>query len=116
MAEVKWIKIVTDIFDDESIKIIEEMPEGDTIIVIWFKLLIQSGKINDGGLIYFKKDIPFTEEMLATVFKRPLNIIRLALKIFGQFGMIQIYDSRNIYNELGKAPKYFWNGTDKRIQ
>lgn len=29
MADVKWIKIVTDIFDDEKIKEIEELPNKD---------------------------------------------------------------------------------------
>lgn len=97
MAEVKWIKICTEIFDDESIKLIEEMPEGDAIIVIWFKLLIQAGKTNDCGYIYFKQDIPYTDEMLATVFKRPLNIIRLAIQVFRQFGMIEILDTQGIF-------------------
>jgi len=95
--EVKWIKICTEIFDDETIRLIEEMPEGDTVIVIWFKLLIQAGKINDCGLVYFKKDIPFTDEMLATVFRRPLNIIRMALQVFEKFGMVEIYDTQGIF-------------------
>lgn len=97
MSDVKWIKICTEIFDDESIKLIEEMPEGDAIIVIWFKLLIQAGKNNDCGYIYFKKDIPYTDEMLATVFKRPLNVIRLAIQVFKQFGMIEILDTQGIF-------------------
>ena len=33
MAEIKWIKITTSIFDDEAIKVIEQMPEGDAILV-----------------------------------------------------------------------------------
>ena len=41
--DVKWIKIVTDIFDDDKMKLIDAMPEADTIIVIWFKLLAQAG-------------------------------------------------------------------------
>ncbi|MDR7856641.1 phage replisome organizer N-terminal domain-containing protein [Tissierella sp.] len=36
MVEVKWIKIVTDIFDDDKVLLIESMPEADGIIVIWF--------------------------------------------------------------------------------
>ena len=39
MAEIKWIKIATNIFDDEKLLLIETMPEADAIIVIWFKLL-----------------------------------------------------------------------------
>ena len=39
MADIKWIKITTDIFDDEKILLIESLPEADSIIVIWFNLL-----------------------------------------------------------------------------
>lgn len=96
MTEIKWIKITTSIFDDEAIKVIEQMPEGDAILVIWFKLLITAGKINDRGLVYFKKDIAFTDETLSVVFNRPINTIRLALTTFEKFGMIEILDSKTL--------------------
>lgn len=92
MADVKWIKITTDIFDNKKIKLIESMPEGDAIIVIWFKLLMTAGNINDGGNIYFTKDIPYTEQMLSTVFNRPLPVIQLALSTFEKFNMIEFVD------------------------
>lgn len=94
--EVKWIKVCTDIFDDEKIQIIESMPEADTILVIWFKLLAQAGKINDNGFVYFRSDIPYTDDMLATIFRKPLGTIRLALQTFVKFGMIKIFDSKGI--------------------
>lgn len=97
MADIKWIKISCDMFNDEAIKLIEQMPDGDAIIVVWLKLLIMAGKINDSGYLYFKKEIPYTDEMLSTVFCRPLNAIRLALKTFENFGMIQITDEQSIY-------------------
>jgi len=34
MAEVKWIKLSTQMFKDEKIKLIEQMPEADTILII----------------------------------------------------------------------------------
>ena len=89
--EVKWIKIVTDIFDDSKIKLIRKMPEGDAIIVIWLQLLCLCGKSNNAGLLTLGK-IAYTDEMLATVFDRDLPIIRLALSVFTNFGMIEIYD------------------------
>jgi predicted phage replisome organizer len=92
MAEVQWIKIVTDIFDNRKIKQIEHMPEADAILVIWFKLLCLAGNINESGLLLITKDIPYTEEMLANEFKRPLNTVRLALGTFQRFGMIEIVD------------------------
>ena len=44
MNEIKWIKLSVDMFDDEKIKLLEKMPEGDTMIVIWCKLLTMAGK------------------------------------------------------------------------
>ena len=97
MAEIKWIKISCYLFNDEAIRLIEQMPDGDAIIVIWLKLLITAGKINDNGFLYFRKEIPYTDEMLSTVFNRPLNTIRLALSTFERFGMIQIVTQQGIY-------------------
>lgn len=92
MAEVKWIKIVTDIFDDEKILLIESMPEHDAIIVIWFKLLCMAGKTNNSGVFTLNDKIAYTDEMLATIFRRPKTTVQLALKTFEQFGMIEIVD------------------------
>lgn len=92
MAEIKWIKIVTDIFDNRKIKQIESLPEGDTIIVIWFKLLCLAGVINDSGNIYITDEIPYTDETLSTQFNRPLKTIQLAMKTFQAFGMVEIID------------------------
>ena len=92
MAEVKWIKIVTDVFDDEKILMIETMPEADTIIVIWFKLLCLAGKHNNSGVFQMGK-MPYTDEMFSTIFRRPLNTVRLALKTFEQFGMVEIINN-----------------------
>lgn len=90
MTEVKWIKIVTDIFDDEKILLIDSLPERDAIIVIWFKILCLAGKQNNGGVLMFNERIPYTDEMLATIFRRPVNTVRLALKTFEEYGMIEI--------------------------
>lgn len=92
MAEVKWIKMATGIFDNKKIRMIESMPEGDAIIVIWFKLLMLAGQVNDGGFVYFTRDIPFTDQMLSTYFNKSLQIVQLAMRTFETFGMIQIVD------------------------
>lgn len=93
MAEVKWIKIVTDVFDDEKILLIETLPDADSIIVIWFKLLCLAGKQNNGGVFLMGGRIPYTEEMFATIFRRPLNTVRLALRTFQEYGMVDIIDN-----------------------
>lgn len=93
MSDVKWIKLSTDIFDNRKIRQIEKMPDGDSIIVIWLKLLILAGNVNDGGLVYFTKDIPYTDQLLATQFDRPLATVQLAVNTFERFGMIEIIDN-----------------------
>lgn len=93
MADVKWIKITTNIFDDEKILLIEGLPSSDEIIVIWFKLLILAGKQNNNGVFLMNERIPYTDEMLATIFRRDINIVRLALKTFEQFGMLELVDN-----------------------
>lgn len=93
MAEVKWIKMATDIFDNRKIRQIESMPEGDSIIVIWVKLLCLAGNINDSGMVYFTREIPYTEQMLSNQFNRPIATVQMALRTFQQFGMIELIDN-----------------------
>lgn len=92
MSEIKWIKITTDIFDDEKIRLIDALPDHDAILVIWFKILALAGKHNRNGLLMMSDKVHYTDEMLATIFQRPLNSVRTALGIFEQFGMIEIID------------------------
>jgi len=93
MAEVKWIKIVVDIFDDEKIRIIEKMPEGDAMIVIWFKLLCVAGKSNSNGFLMLTEELAYTEDMLASLFGRDPRLVSLAIKTFERMGMIEVVDN-----------------------
>ena len=102
MAEVKWIKIVTDVFDDEKILLIESLPEADSLIVIWFKLLCLAGKQNNSGVFIMANGIPYTEPMLATIFRRKEATIRLALQTFEQFGMIEVINGAITIPNWGK--------------
>lgn len=89
-SEIKWIKLSTGIFDNDKIKQIEALPDGDSLIVIWLKLLVLAGEKNDGGAVYFTKTIPYSDQMLSVAFRRPLPTVQLALRTFESFGMIEI--------------------------
>lgn len=96
MADIKWIKLKTAMFNDDKIKVIQAMPEGDSLIVIWIRMLILAG-VNDGdGHLMISENLPYTEDMLSTVFGKPLSVIRLAIKTFEMFGMIDS-DNEGIY-------------------
>lgn len=88
MSEIKWIRVSTELFDDAKIKIIKKLPDGNTIILLWLYLLIQAGKVNDNGKVYFSQGVPMNEETLATVTDTPVNTVRLAMQTFIKFCMI----------------------------
>lgn len=93
MSDVKWIKIVVDIFEDPKILLISNLPEADSIILTWIKMLCLAGKINNGGVLILDKDIPYTEEMLASVFRMPVNTVRLAISTFEKLKMIELVNN-----------------------
>lgn len=92
MAEVKWIKLSVALPDNKKIKQIRKLPDGDTIALMWVFLLCLAGDVNDDGAVYFTPEIPYTDEMLAGQFDMDINTVRLALKTFQHFGMIEIID------------------------
>lgn len=89
MADINWIKLRVDMFDDEKIKIIQSMPEGDAILVIWIRIIALAGKCNAKGLVLIEDEFPYSDEMLATIFNKPLATVRLALGAFEKFRMIE---------------------------
>lgn len=92
MSDVKWIKITTDLFDDEKIILIETLPDSYAIIVVWIKLLCLAGKMNNSGVFMMNESLPYTEKMLATIFRMKESTVSLALQTFEQFGMIEKVD------------------------
>lgn len=90
MAEVEWIKVSTSMFEtSRKIKSIELMKDGDRILVIWFKLLLLAGNVNDGGAIYITEDKPYDLESLAGELRRPEALVKKALEVFEGYGMIE---------------------------
>lgn len=106
MSDVRWIKIVTDIFDDEKILLIENLPKADSILIIWFKLLCLAGKQNNSGVFVMNNKIPYTPRMLATIFRRKESIVKLALDTFEQYGMIEIADGTITIPNWGKHQNF----------
>jgi len=102
VTTVKWIKLSVNMFDDEKIKLIKTMPEGNKIIVIWVQLLCLAGKTNDSGLVYMGQNLSYTDEMLATILDIQVNIIRIAIQALEQLGMIEV-------KEDGKIDIVNWN-------
>lgn len=88
MAEVKWVKITTDMFDNRKIKHLRRLPDGNNIVLIWVMLLTMAGRCNAGGKIFLTEDIPYTPKMLADELAFEENTVSLALEALERLNMI----------------------------
>ena len=89
--EVKLIKLSVGLFEDEKIAVIDSMPQCDTILTIWIKLLCFAGRLNNGG-VFKVGQTAYTAEMLAAYFRRPVSDIKFAVSVFEKLGMIELSD------------------------
>lgn len=96
MSEIHWVKLSTAMFDDEKIRVIQSMPSGNEMCLIWIKLIVLAGKTNDNGCIYLTKDIPYTEDMLAKICGHTSEVIKVALHTFQKLGMIEILENNKL--------------------
>ena len=88
MADIKWIKLTTDMFDNRKVKHLRRLPEGNNIVLIWVMLLTMAGRCNSGGMIFLTENIPYTPKMLADELDFEENTVLLALQALEQLDMI----------------------------
>ena len=88
MAEIKWIKLTTDMFDNRKIKHLRRLPDGNSIVLIWVMLLTMAGRCNAGGMIFLTENIPYTPKMLADELDFEESTVVLALNALRELNMI----------------------------
>ena len=72
-----WLKLHEEFFDDESVKFIQSLPDGDKVVIIYLKLLLKSLKNN--GLICLQGFYATPEEDLALMLREDVKMIRYAM-------------------------------------
>lgn len=98
MAEVKkfyWLKLKRDFFKRHDIQVIESMPNGKDYVLFYLKLLLES--IDHEGQLRFSETIPYDEKMLSAVTNTNVDIVRTALNMFSELGMVEIWEDRTLY-------------------
>ena len=111
-----WLKLKRDFFKRHDIQIIEDMPNGKDYILFYVKLLCES--VDHDGRLRFNEEIPYNEEMLATITRTNVDIVRSAVKVFSQLQMMEILDDGTIFmREVQKmlGCESYW-AEQKRIQ
>lgn len=88
--DVKWLKLMNNMFEDEKIEYIESLPDGDMILNVWIKTLCLASKCNDNGNLTITNELPYTTTLLAHKFKKTVTQIEYAFKIMQALGMVEV--------------------------
>ena len=103
-----WLKLRRDFFKRHDIVILESLPNGKEYCLFYLKLLVES--IDHEGELRFNDTIPYNEDMLAAVTNTNIDIVRAAMGILTQMGLVEILDDETIYmraveNMIGSQTK-----------
>ena len=88
MVQVQWLKIYTDIFDNEKIKKLLKNRDGDTYCRVWFQLLTLAAKSNQNGAILLGENIPMTIDDLARIMSKTVNKLTKVIQQLCELNMI----------------------------
>jgi len=90
-----WLKLHRDFFKRHDIRIIEDMDNGTEYILFYMKLLVES--IDHEGRLRFNNEIPYNDKMLASVTGTNVDIVRTAVKLFSEMGMMELLDDGTLF-------------------
>lgn len=90
-----WLKLKRDFFKRQDIMIIEAAPNGKDYVLFYLKLLCES--VDHEGNLRFSDEIPYDEDMLATITNTNVDIVRSATKLFIKLGMMEVLDDGTLY-------------------
>jgi len=101
-----WLKLQRDFFKRHDVRIVESMPNGKDYILFYLKLLCES--IDHEGRLRFSDAIPYSEQMLSTITDTNIDIVRSAIKIFTELGLMEILENGTYFlvevnNMIGSA-------------
>lgn len=96
-----WLKLKRDFFKRHDVRIIEQMPNGKDYILFYLKMLLES--IDHEGELRFSETIPYNEQMLSVITDTNIDIVKAAMSLFIELGMVEILSDSTIYmNEVQK--------------
>ena len=98
MAESKkyfWLKLRRDFFKRHDIQIIESKPNGKDYVLFYLKLLCES--VDHEGNLRFSEEIPYTEEMLASITNTDLDIAKNAIKELTDLRLMEFKEDGTIF-------------------
>lgn len=96
-----WLKLDKDFLKSPQMKVIRSMPNGKDYIIFYLSLMLES--IETVGHLRFTSLVPYNDEMLSAITDTNIDIVRSAIKLFCELGMMQIFDDGTIF--MTEVPK-----------
>lgn len=90
-----WLKLDRGFFKRHDITVIEDMPNGKDYVLFYLKLMLES--VDHEGALRFSDTIPYSESMLASVTRTNVDIVRSALNLFIDLGMVEVFDDKTLF-------------------
>lgn len=89
-----YLKLPRDFFEQHDVKVLGSMKDGKVYQLIYLKLLCES--ITHNGELRFNEELPYTNEMLATICNVNLKVMDSAMAGLKSLGLVEITDDGTI--------------------
>jgi len=96
-----WLKLEKNFLDSKYIKVIKNMPNGKEYILFYLALMLES--IDSVGHLKFTDLVPYNEEMLSSLTDTNIDVVRSAMKLLIDLGMVTILNDGTIF--LPEVPR-----------
>ena len=95
------MKLEKNFLDSKYIKVIKNMPNGKEYILFYLALMLES--IDSVGHLKFTDLVPYNEEMLSSLTDTNIDVVRSAMKLLIDLGMVTILNDGTIF--LPEVPR-----------
>ena len=90
-----WLKLEKNFLQSKYIKIIKNMPNGHEYILFYLALMLES--VDCVGHLRFTDLVAYNEQMLSALTDVNIDVVRSAMKIFKELGMVTILEDGTIF-------------------
>lgn len=97
-----WLKLKTDFFDSDEVKVLLAQENGAEYVLFWLRLLSKAIQQEEPGRLRLRETIPYTLPLLSSVLNTDIDIVRSAMKAFGDLGLVRVVEDGTIWVEAAK--------------
>lgn len=90
-----FLKLKDTFFESEKVLLLEAMEDGIIYSNILLKLYLKSLKHN--GRLCLDKNLPYSDEMLATIIHQPVTLLKKCLEALALLGLVERLDDGTLY-------------------